>query len=144
MMLTRLGDYAVRAVIHLALKGKGNLATLTDIAVSEDIPRSFLAKLMPILCKAGLVKAFRGTNGGFALLVNASKITIKDVVEAVEGPTTLNLCLRRKRECDRDVFCAVHPVWKEAQDALLNVLDKYTIEALAQRQKKNLSKFLNV
>ncbi len=144
MMLTRLGDYAVRAVIHLALKGKGNLATLTDIAVSEDIPRSFLAKVMQVLCKAGLVKALRGKNGGFALAMNASEITIKDVVEAVEGPITLNLCLRRKEECDRDMFCAVHPVWQEAQDALLNVLDKYTIEALAQRQKKNLSRFLNV
>lgn len=140
MTLTRLGDYAVRAVIHLALKGNGELATLTDIAVSENIPRSFLAKVMQVLCKAGLVKAYRGKNGGFALALNASEITIKNVVEAVEGPMTLNICLRRKGECERDVFCAAHPVWQEAQDALASILDKYTIETLAKKQKTQVDR----
>jgi len=140
MTLTRLGDYAVRAVIHLALKGNGELATLTDIAVSENIPRSFLAKVMQVLCKAGLVKAYRGKNGGFALALNASEITIKNVVEAVEGPMTLNICLRRKGECERDVFCATHPVWQEAQDALASILDKYTIETLAKKQKTQVDR----
>ncbi len=144
MTLTRLGDYAVRAVIHLAMKNNGDLATLTDIALHETIPRSFLAKVMQGLCKVGFVKAYRGKNGGFALAVNAADITIRDVVEAVEGAIRLNICLTRKGECKRDVLCAAHPVWQEAQNALLGVLDKYTIEALAQRQKKNLSKFLNV
>ncbi len=140
MMLTRLGDYAVRAVIHLALKGNEKLTTLTDIAVSEDIPRSFLAKVMQVLCKAGLVKAYRGKNGGFALALNASDITIRDVVEAVEGPITLNICLRRKGECERDVFCAAHPVWQEAQDALVSVLDQYTVEMIAKKQKTQVDR----
>jgi Rrf2 family iron-sulfur cluster assembly transcriptional regulator len=138
--LTRSGDYAVRAVIHLAMQESDNLSTLMDISISENIPQSFLAKVMQVLSKAGLVNAYRGKKGGFSLAKNADKITIRDVVEAVEGPVTLNNCLSGDGECERDSFCAAHPVWREAQEALLDVLDDYTIEMLAQKQKENLTK----
>ena len=140
MKLTRLGDYAVRGVIHLAMKREGEIATSAEIAAEQNIPHSFLVKVMQSLCRSGLVKVFRGKNGGFTLAMDAKEITIRNVIEAVEGPIYLNRCLVREGECPRDSFCSAHRVWIEAQEALVRVLDSYSVADLAVKQSENLKR----
>jgi len=140
MKLTRLADYAVRAVVHLAAKKNGEIATIAEIAERQEIPSSFLAKVMQSLSRGGIVKAHRGKTGGFTLLDAPENVTIRMIVEAVEGPIILNRCLARPGECSRDVFCGAHPVWREAQSALFSVLDKYTAAEMAKQQLANLEK----
>lgn len=140
MKLTRLGDYAVRGIVYLAMKEEGETATLSEISTAQSIPPSFFAKVMQSLARAGLVNAHRGIKGGYSLAQDAGEITVKTIVEAVEGPIILNSCLTRKGECERDEFCAAHPVWREAQAALVEVLEKYTAKALAENQKSTFEK----
>jgi len=140
MKLTRLADYAVRAVIHLASKQNKEKATISEIAKEQNIPQSFLAKVMQNLTRGGLVIAHRGKMGGFYLAKDAKEITIRTVVEVVEGPIILNRCLIKPGECERDVFCSAHTVWIEAQEALAEVLDRYSMEDLLKMQRKNLMK----
>ena len=140
MKLTKLADYAVRAVIHLAAKEMGELATITEIAETQSIPRSFLAKVMQALSRAGIVRTHRGKTGGFSLVEKPQDITIRQIVEAVEGPIILNRCLVRQGECDRDIFCGAHPVWREAQEALVAVLDSYTAADMAKKQLAKLKR----
>ena len=140
MKLTRLGDYAVRGVIYLAMKEERETATLSEISTAQNIPPSFFAKVMQALARAGLVTAHRGIKGGYSLARDAGEITVKTIVEAVEGPIILNRCLTRKGECERDEFCAAHPVWREAQEALVEVLEKYTAKVLAENQKSTFEK----
>lgn len=140
MKLTKLADYAVRAVVHLASVDTGAVATTVDIAEANAIPGPFLAKVMQALARGGLVHAHRGKGGGFSLLKNPHNISIRDIVEAVEGPIILNRCVMRNQLCERDVFCGAHPVWIEAQEALVNVLDSYSVAHMAERQKANLTK----
>ena len=140
MKLTRLADYAVRAVIHLATKDEKELATIAEIAESQAIPQSFLAKVMQALSRAGIVRAHRGKTGGFSLMERAEHITVRNIVEAVEGPIILNRCLARQGECERDVFCGAHPVWREAQEALVKVLDSYSAADMAGKQLDNLER----
>lgn len=140
MKLTRLADYAVRAVIHLATKEVGELATIAEIAERQSIPQSFLAKVMQALTRGGIVRAHRGKTGGFSLFNKAEDVTIRQVVEAVEGPLILNRCLLRQGECDRDIFCGAHPVWLEAQEALVKVLDSYSAADMAEKQLSNLKR----
>ncbi len=140
MKLTKLGDYAVRGVVHLAMKEPGETATLHDISSAEHIPPSFFAKVMQSLARGGIVVAHRGIKGGYSLARSAEEITVRDIVEAVEGPIILNRCLVREGECDRDLYCGAHAVWWEAQDALVAVLDRHTAKMLAERQKKQIKK----
>ena len=140
MKLTRLADYAVRAVIHLAAKEAGELATISEIAEKQAIPQSFLAKVMQALTRGGIVRAHRGKTGGFSLFNRAEDVTIRQVVEAVEGPIILNRCLSRQGECERDIFCGAHPVWREAQEALTKVLDSYSAADMAKSQLSNLKR----
>lgn len=140
MKLTRLADYAVRAVIHLATKDVGELATTAEIAEKQAIPQSFLAKVMQALSRAGIVIAHRGKTGGFSLMDRAENVTIRQIVEAVEGPIILNRCLSWQGECDRDVFCGAHPIWREAQEALVKVLDSYSAADMAEKQLANLKR----
>lgn len=141
--LTRDGEYAVRAVLYLSSQPEGKISLISEIAETQEVPKSYLSKIMQHLVRAGLVKSRRGINGGFMLARPAEMITMRQAIEAVEGPIFLNVCLVRKGECHRDDFCPVHLVWKEAQRRLLEVLDGKTMaelavegEALSRKVKK--------
>lgn len=140
MKLTKLADYAVRAVVHLGCKKPGELATTEEIAEANMIPRPFLSKVMQSLCRGGIAVAHRGKSGGFTLARKGNEITVRQIVEAVEGPIQLNRCLIMSALCERDAYCGAHGVWKEAQDALLKVLDRHTVAAIAKKQSNSLTK----
>jgi len=132
LQLTRDGEYAVRAVVFLAAQPEGKVSLINEIAVEQEVPKSYLSKIMQHLTRAGLVKSRRGARGGFMLARPAESITLKEAIEAVEGPIFLNVCLIKKGECHRDDFCPVHPVWKEAQKKLMEVLDSKTLADLVK------------
>jgi Rrf2 family protein len=133
MRLTRAGEYGVRAVLHLANQPEGKVTFVGEISEKQDVPRHFAAKVMQLLVKSGVVRSHRGVKGGFVLARPAKQITLKDVIEGIEGQIFLNICLIKKGECLRDDTCPVHLVWREAQDKLMEILDGVTIEKLAEK-----------
>jgi len=132
LQLTRDGEYAVRAVLFLASQPLGKISLISEISKVQDVPKSYLAKIMQHLVKVGLVNSRRGAKGGFFLARPADRITLRQTIEAVEGPIYLNVCLIRKGECPRDEICPVHPVWREAQEKLFSVLESKTMAQLAK------------
>ncbi|MCL6471416.1 MAG: Rrf2 family transcriptional regulator [Firmicutes bacterium] len=123
MKLTMQGEYAIRAMLELAREyPSGKLIPAKELALRQDIPPVFLTKTLSLLAKAGLIINHRGSRGGIRLAKDASKITIKDVVEAIEGPFRLNMCLGVAGACDRKPGCKVHRVWHRAQEAMLKEL----------------------
>lgn len=135
MELTRKGEYAIRGVVYLAQLPLGKVALISEIAEAVDVPQMFLAKILQSFAKIGLVNSFRGAGGGFMLGRPASQITLREVVEAVEGPIMPNRCLMGSGVCERDTTCGVHPVWRQVQQRVVEVLDGVTIEDLAVQQK---------
>ncbi len=132
LQLTRDGEYAVRAILFLASQPLGKISLISEISKVQDVPKSYLAKIMQHLVKVGLVNSRRGAKGGFFLARPADRITLRETIEAVEGPIYLNVCLIRKGECPRDEICPVHPVWREAQEKLFSVLESKTMAQLAK------------
>lgn len=130
LQLTRDGEYAVRAVLYLASQPEGKISLVSEISESQDVPKSYLSKIMQHLTKAGLVRSRRGAKGGFSLARPAGEITLRETIEAIEGPIYLNVCLIKKGECPRDEVCPVHPIWKEAQRMLFEILDSKTMADL--------------
>jgi Rrf2 family protein len=133
MQLTRAADYAVRVMIQLAALPAGSRVQRNALAEATGVPESFMSKVLQGLVRARLVTSRRGVDGGFELSVAADRVSLLNVVEAIEGPIQLNFCLGPGHDCERQNYCAAHYVWAEAQDAMTNVLRRGNIAELAQR-----------
>lgn len=132
MRLTRQGDYAVRVVVDLASHPAGAIVPRSHIQERQDIPSAYLAKIVQALARAGLVRTHPGARGGVSLGRAPDGITLKSVIEAVEGPIHLNRCMASPGACPRDHFCTVHPVWLRLQAMVTRELDAVTVAALAR------------
>src|SRR5689334_1282274 len=111
MQLTRAADYAVRVMVHLAGLPPSTRASRSELAEAAECPDQFLSKVLQNLTRASLVISHRGNTGGFELPDGSRNATILNVVEAVEGPIRLNLCLGPEHACARQTWCPVHAVW---------------------------------
>jgi Rrf2 family transcriptional regulator, iron-sulfur cluster assembly transcription factor len=132
MELTRKGEYAIRGIIYLAQQPPGRVSLVSEVAAAADVPQTFLAKIFQSFAKLGLVTSSRGTGGGFVLARPAAAITLREVVEAVEGPILPNRCLLASSVCDRGGPCNVHDVWRRVQTEVVLILESVTIEELAR------------
>jgi Rrf2 family protein len=140
MQVTRATDYAVRIMVELATLSPGDKVQLNELIESTGVRGSFLSKVVQRLVHAGMVSSHRGTRGGFSLRVSGEEVTLLDVIEAIEGPTQMNLCLGSGPGCERKSWCGVHPIWKKAQSAFVQELGSVSIAHLAVESKANLAK----
>jgi len=122
MQLTRAADYAVRVMIHLAGLPPGARASRAELARAAECPEQFLSKVLQSLTRAGLVISHRGNTGGFELQEAHTGVSILTVVQAIEGPVRLNVCLTSDHACSR-----------QAQEAMLGVLQSASIGHLAKK-----------
>lgn len=137
--VSRRGDYAVRAVLYLAARPLDEVTLVNDISEEQDIPKSYLSKIMQDLTRVGIARSRRGSSGGFMLAREPETITVREVVEAIEGPVHLNLCLTGKSACHRDLKCPTHPLWRFAQEKLIEALESKNFAELV-REGKELEK----
>lgn len=137
-MITRQADYAVRSVLDLALRQPDQAAFSRDIAERQDIPPSFLAKILTRLAAQGIVQTQRGVNGGVRLARSAHEITLLQVVEAIDGPLSLNLCTRGPGLCPREMDCVVHPLWELIGAEMRQRLHGITFGRLAETAEGGL------
>jgi Rrf2 family iron-sulfur cluster assembly transcriptional regulator len=136
MQITRASEYAIRGILDLCSQPEGSVCLLSDVSERQQIPTSFLSKIFQNLGKAGMVSSSRGTGGGFVLTKSSSEITLLDVLQAVEGQISLNVCVNNGQACENQPKCAVHPVWREAQEYLSQLLGKHTFAELVEANRK--------
>ena len=140
MQITRQADYAVRAVLYLAEQNGAGRAPTSQIAREQRIPPSFLAKIVSQLSVAGMVQTSRGARGGVALVREPKDISLLEVVEAIDGPITLNECVPDSSLCTFGSDCPVHGVWANAQQQLVKELSLTSFaDLMAARGGKKVS-----
>ena len=122
MQIIRQADYAVRAVLYLARLGQSERAATSQVAQEQNIPPSFLAKIISQLSIAGLLHTSRGARGGVTLAREPGEISLFEVIEAIDGPILLNECVGESSTCSFDDNCPLKPVWCEAQNELVTRL----------------------
>jgi Rrf2 family protein len=130
MQVSRRVDYALRAVINLARQESGRAATVGEISGCESIPKKFLEKILQDLIHAGIVVSRRGAHGGYALSRPSKEISFQDVMEAVEGPIALNVCVGERNLCSVSPTCGMQHVWAEGQRRLLELFAATKLSAL--------------
>ena len=135
LRLNRAADYAIRVMIHLATLPRQQRVALPALAEATGAPSTFLSKVLQALSRALLVSSRRGQQGGFEILDRGRRASIREIIEAIDGPICLNVCLIDRRSCSRKPFCSAHPVWVQAQSALLSVLNSAIVADLASGAK---------
>ncbi len=123
MHITRETDYAIRCVCYLAQRPK-EIVQVDEISKGTSVPRDFMAKILQKLARAVIVRSHRGANGGFELARSPSAISFLDVIEAVQGPVSMNVCALDRKLCSRGGSCTVHPVWVEVRGQVRKILAK--------------------
>ncbi len=132
-MISNRTEYAVRALRELA--SSSGMRKSGEIAKRQNIPRKFLPHILSDLAKSGLVRTSRGFGGGIVLNRKPEDITLKSVVEAVQGPIIAYECLIGATECELSKGCILRPVWQRVQSAVDEMLTSITLEDLLSEQQ---------
>ena len=138
-MLTKKAIYGLKAVLYLSQKLSAQEAVLiSDIAYHAHIPKKFLESILLELKKKGVLHSKKGKGGGYTLANAADRITVGEIMRALDGPLAPVSCVsesayRRCDECVDEHRCGIRIVMKDVRDAMSNILDNVT---LADVQKK--------
>ncbi|MFP6664680.1 MAG: Rrf2 family transcriptional regulator [Deltaproteobacteria bacterium] len=135
MQVSRRLDYALRAALHLARQAPDHTCSVAEISATESVPKKFLEKILQDLIRRGIVRSKRGAHGGYLLAKAPSEISFRDVMEAVEGPLALNVCVGEGDHtlCSVSSGCGMQHIWAEGQRRLVDLFSKTRLSDLALR-----------
>jgi Rrf2 family protein len=132
MEIGREVDYAVRAILELATHAEGVRLSSAEIAERAEIPAPFLTRILLRLASNGIVSTAQVVKGGVILSRAAAEISLLEVVEAIEGPISLDRCQRYPDLCPRDCDSAIYPAWGLVRGQLRNSMDEVKFSTLAR------------
>lgn len=136
LIFSRQCEYALQAVIFLALRNEGEMTSIKDLTGRLKIPYHFLAKIMQDLTRKGLLTSQKGPSGGFALAVPAKEITLFHIVDAIDGADFTRTCVLGFPECSASSPCAVHEKWAGLRDSIYTMLVSRNLAQLALDMQK--------
>ncbi|HNY64690.1 MAG TPA: Rrf2 family transcriptional regulator [Deltaproteobacteria bacterium] len=136
MKLSTRSRYGVRLLLELALHEKKGQVLLKDIAREEEISEKYLSLIIIPLKAAGLVNSMRGARGGYTLAKPPSEITLKEIVEILEGDTCLVDCVKDPGACKRSSLCASRDLWSVISDRISQTLGSFTLEDLVKMSRE--------
>ncbi len=139
LRINRQTDYAIRVIIALSNRDDESRTPSNTIRTEMHIPQSLMPRLVAQLANAGLIKTYTGRLGGLQISRPAAQITLKDVVEAFEGPLLLSSCMHEKEEddCPFQPNCSARKKWGRVQAAMLREMASTNFADLALEQKSN-------
>jgi Rrf2 family protein len=131
MHVTYRGDYALKAVLDLALNYGKSVVTIHELAEHIDAPIKFLEQVLLDLKKGGFVESRRGNIGGYLLSKAPGKITVGEVIRFIDGPIEPISCARQGyMKCGDVQKCVFRKVWQDVTKATTDIIDNITFEAL--------------
>jgi Rrf2 family protein len=134
MRITYKGDYALKAVLDLALNYDLGLVTIHEMAKRIDAPVKFLEQVLLDLKKGHFVESRRGKVGGFLLSRPPEEITVGEVVRFVDGPIEPIACVKRGyANCGDAPKCVFKKIWQDVADATSNIVDNVSFGQLAEQ-----------
>ncbi len=137
MKISTKGRYGVRFLMDLAINGRNANVTLKTIAERQDISEKYLWQIVSPLKTAGLIRSVAGPGGGYALARDPATITLREILEALEGDRGLVECLPSPAICSRSNFCAAREVWQEVEERVGSALESFSLQDLASQQQKS-------
>lgn len=141
-MLSQKAKYAMRALLYLAQAEPEQPVLIGDIAEHQQVPRKFLELILLELKRSGMVRSFRGKNGGYTLAKQPQEIYFGQVMRLIDGPLAQLPCAsktayRRCDDCQDEATCAIRKVLRQVRDASSRILDSTSLaDAMSQATPK--------
>lgn len=133
MVMTLEADYAVRIVEMLAISNKRiDAATISSEA---HVPLRFALKILRKLVANGVTVSYKGAHGGYMLAREPGKITLREVIESVEGPYMISRCQQDEYACSHTTCCRFHQIYDDISSDVRTKLDSYTFDLLRDTDK---------
>ncbi len=133
MKITYRGDYALKAILDLALND-GSIVTIHDLAKRAQIPFKFLEQVLLDLKRGGFVESRRGKVGGYLLAKKPQEITIGEVIRFVDGPIEPIACITKDYSGCNDIYkCVFRHIWQDVGSAISGIVDNITFKDLVSQ-----------
>ena len=135
MRFTTKTEYGVVSMVYLARHVERGFLTIKDIASHEDYPVPYIEKILQALKRAKLVVSHQGNQGGYKLAKKPSDITLKEIIDALEGGTFDIFCAPETRAdivCTHFCLCGIKPVWRKTKELLDRFYGSITLEMMTK------------
>lgn len=137
MIVSTKGRYALRVMLHFALRGGEEYVPLKEIAESEGISQKYLESIMTTLSKADFVDAVHGKGGGYRLNRKPSEYTVGSILKLTEGSlATVSCTSQGPAACSRATCCHTLPMWERLDKMVDGFFEGITLQDLIEEEKK--------
>ncbi|MCA9410113.1 MAG: SUF system Fe-S cluster assembly regulator [Candidatus Omnitrophica bacterium] len=132
--ITKIADYGILLMAEMAAEGVGAVHNARCLSDSTRIPQPMVSKILKTLAREGLLISHRGQKGGYSLSRTPGRITVAEIITALEGPIAIIECADHEKDhiCDLQEVCAVSSPWKRINDAVCDALSAITLEEMVQ------------
>jgi len=141
MNISTRGRYGLRALLELSTLSRNGPVNLRELSERQKMSIDYLEQIFNKLKKAGIVQSMRGAKGGYLLALNEDKITISQVINALDGPISISKCDSpdlREKSCTGPSTCVARVLWKELEDKIDEMLSSITLKDL-RTEKFNIN-----
>ena len=144
MLLSKSCIYGIRASIYLAVNQDRHYIPIKEIAKRLNISFHFLTKILQVLTKEQIIKSIKGPNGGVILNQSADKLTIYDIVFAIDGSEIFDECVLGLPGCSDANPCPLHRIWRVTKEELKSELKSESLQNLANQIKEGSIRLYDV
>lgn len=123
-------------MLALALNYNQGPLQLSEISLREEISEKYLGQISIQLRNARLIDSVRGAQGGYLLASSPEEISIKEIVEVLEGDLSVVSCVNESGECNRKASCVTNQIWEDLTNSIINTLSKYQLNDLVDMYEK--------
>ncbi len=134
LTLTKASGYGILALGYLDNKPEGTVVSTKEISEVFGMPSELLAKVLQRLSKTGLLKAHQGRGGGYSLARPIGSISVTDVIEAIEGPIVVSVCIKGRSDehCEKFEFCEIKSPVEQVQNRLIELFNSISVDQITE------------
>jgi Rrf2 family iron-sulfur cluster assembly transcriptional regulator len=136
MLLSKSCNYGIRATIYLAIHHDRKFIPIKEVANAQNISFHFLTKILQMLTKSGYINSIKGPHGGVSLKGDPDKLTVYDIILAIDGTKIFDECVLGLPGCSDKNPCPLHRIWRVVKEELRSELKSESISDLARQIKE--------
>ena len=133
MRVSTKGRYGLRILLDIAQHQQEGPVALRDISRRQAISQKYLWQVINPLKVAGLLRATRGAHGGYRLAKSPARISLRDVVDILEGPVSIVACVQTPGSCNRSDMCIARGAWTAVETRLNDAMEEITLKTLLDK-----------
>lgn len=131
LRLSKLTDYGTVVMTYLAREPQ-RVCSATEVAAGVHLALPTVSKLLKLLTQEGLVNSYRGVQGGYSLARDPARISVAEIIRALEGPIAFTECSMSPGQCTQEASCSIRPNWQKINGAIQTALAAVTLTEMVQ------------